>query len=225
MRIIRKNLVFICCVLIIFPLFFCACKKDSPLLDRVVELRSDIFEAKCEYFPLIANYGYSENPYMADGVISKKNYFLEFKIVGRTYSNVETYVKFTCNEKEYKVNFELDPVTHSVKAKTPVDNFDYKTFNATIYYGSEKEELTFNSILPQNTISHEYALERLSKEQKALIDSFRDQNGDFMGEITARVIVKNGAPYWYIGISTPSQTKALLIDGLTAKTLAIREIF
>ena len=225
MRIFRKNLAILCFLSFLVIVPFSACGKVNPLCDRVVDLRLAVFEATCDYFPLSATYGYKETPYVTDGVISNKEYFLEFKIVGHSYTNVQTYITLEFKGEKYKANFELNPVTHSVKAKMPIDNFNEKTFNATIYYGSEKADLTFNSILPENAITYDRALDSLIKDQKVLVDSFRDQNGNFIGEITARIIVRKGAPYWYIGLSSPSQTKALLIDGITAKTLAIREIF
>lgn len=225
MRIFRKNLAILCFLSFLVIVPFSACGRVNPLCDRVVELRSIVFEASCDYFPLSATYGYKENPYIADGVISKKEYFLEFKILGRSFTNVQTYITLELNGEKYKADFELNPITHSVKAKMPIDNFNEKSFNATIYYGSARAELTFNSIVPENAITYDHALDSLLKDQKILVDSFRDQNGTFIGEITARLIVKKGVPYWYIGISSPTQTKALLIDGITAKTLAVREIF
>ena len=225
MRKFRKNFAILCFLSFLVILPFSACGNVNPLCDRVVELRYNVYEASCDYFPLSATYGYKENPYITDGVISKKEYFLEFKIVGHSYTNVQTYITFEFNGEKYKATFELNPITHSVKAKMLIDNFDEKTFNATIYYGSEKADLTFNSILPENAITYDKALDSLVKDQKVLVDSFRDQNENFIGEITARIIVKKGAPYWYIGISSTAQTKALLIDGINAKTLAIREIF
>lgn len=225
MRNLLKKLAFVSCLLACLMVCFSGCKSQNFLLDRLVDSRVDIFEAKCDFFPLKATYGFKETPYQTDGVISNKEYYLDFKIVGHSYSNVETQILFEHEGQTYKSRFELDPVTHSVKAKILIDNFKEKSFTATIFYGSEKAEVEFKSIVPENSITLECALDALLNEQRALIDSFNDKNGVFCGEITARIIVRNSMPYWYIGISSKEHTKALLIDGTTAKTLAIREIF
>ena len=70
------------------------------------------------------------------------------------------------------------------------------------------------------------ALDFLYSDQQNLIKAFCDEKGAFNAEIYARIIVKNDKPFWYIGIASGNNNlKALLIDGFSGKTLAIREIF
>ena len=68
-------------------------------------------------------------------------------------------------------------------------------------------------------------MEILSSEQGALIETYKNENGEFSGEISERIIVKNEKPYWYVGLlNGKGGTKALLIDGLNGEILAVREI-
>ena len=81
------------------------------------------------------------------------------------------------------------------------------------------------STLPKNTISYTKALTCLQKSQAELLKTYYDSNGNFNAEITLRVLVKDSHPYWYVGLSNANGTKALLLDGLTGKVLAVKDIF
>ena len=80
------------------------------------------------------------------------------------------------------------------------------------------------STLPKGTISYKKALEYLQKNQSELVKSYYD-DGEFKAEICMRVLVKDNHPYWYIGLTNSTNTKALLIDGFSGEVLAIRDIF
>jgi hypothetical protein len=102
-----------------------------------------------------------------------------------------------------------------------LDNFDAK-----ISFGSSEEKISMTSIVPKNALPPELALEKLEKEQEALIKSFKDSEGNFNAEIYMRILVKDNKPYYYVGFASgKDKLKALLVDGITGKTLAIREIF
>ena len=79
--------------------------------------------------------------------------------------------------------------------------------------------------MPENAISYKKALESFESKQPALIQNYT-VNGTFIGEIAMRIIVKDGAPYWYLGlIDSNGKTKALLIDGTNGNILAIKDVF
>ena len=87
------------------------------------------------------------------------------------------------------------------------------------------EEVRLRSVVPPTAITCDKALEILSSEQGALIETYKNENGEFSGEISERIIVKNEKPYWYVGLlNGKGGTKALLIDGLNGEILAVREI-
>ena len=107
-----------------------------------------------------------------------------------------------------------------------VENFSKKEFSVSILSGSAPEVITLKSIVPKNTIDYKKALDFLYKDQQNLIKAFCDESGAFNAEIYARIVVKNDKPFWYVGIASGNgNLKALLIDGFSGETLAIREIF
>ena len=88
------------------------------------------------------------------------------------------------------------------------------------------ETVTMTSIIPDKTISYSTALNHLVQKQQSLVAHYTTDDGVFTAEIYARILVNDGAPYWYIGIASGNNNlKALLVDGITGEILAIREIF
>ena len=107
-----------------------------------------------------------------------------------------------------------------------VEDFDQKSFTVQVGTLEHKEQVCLNSILPQNTMSAEKALQSLYKTQKEMVDGFYDEQGNFNAEIYLRVMVKNEKAYWYIGFASGNKKlKALLIDAVNGEVLAIREVF
>ena len=206
--------------------FFTACKKVNPLYERVSELRLALYEGQSENFTLSASYGFKETPYNNDSSVGKKVYLLTFKLLGKETDGVNFSLSFNFNSQPYSANFKLNPVTHNLTASVEIDDFNEKKFSVTISGGGAPETVNLKSILPENTLDYKKALDHLYADQQPLINAYLDKNGNFNAEIYARVLVKNQKPYWYIGIASGNgNLKALLIDGFSGKTLAIREIF
>ncbi len=226
----RIKITILVCFITLFcallPLISSGCQRPNPLIEKVSELRSNVYRGECQYFTLRATYGFKETPYVSDGNLGEKVYSLEFKIEGHTSINVQTIVILERNGNEYRQEFKLDPVTHSVKAKIEIEDFSEKTFTVTVLYGSTTSTIELRSIVPENAIDYKTALESLYNEQSSLISKYLDDDKNFIGEITARILVKDNHPYWYVGLTSSSgELKALLIDGITKEVLAIREIF
>ena len=92
--------------------------------------------------------------------------------------------------------------------------------------GTDTENVQLKSTVPKNAISYSTALKYLQKNQRELIKTYCDSDGNFKGEICARIVVKDQKPYWYVGLTDKDgNLKALLIDGFNGEVLAIREIF
>ena len=224
----------LCAYLIIFSLFSlsvfcsfsCSNKKVNPLYERVSELRTHLFEGKNENFSLSACYGFKETPYENDGAVKKKVYALTFKLWEKERDGATYALSIDIDGEVYKTNFKFNPVTHNLTAQIEVENFSKKEFNVSILSGGAPEVIYLKSIVPEKTIDYKKALDFLYNDQQNLINAFCDENGNFNAEIYARIVVKNDKPFWYIGLASGSgNLKALLIDGFSGKTLAIREIF
>lgn len=218
---IRVISIFLCVILV-----FCAsCQKTNPLYDAVCELRSNLYYGISENYKLDACYGFTESATQPDGK-SEKVYAITFRLLEKEIDQADYSISMVYDQKNYSAHFKLNPITHTVTARIELENFNEKSFTVTLIKAQDKEDLTLSSTLPDGAISYKTALDCLYEKQSELIKSYIDQNGNFNAKICARIIVKEQKPYWYVGLTSASgDLKALLIDGITGETLAIREIF
>lgn len=204
----------------------CTCNTKKNLSDYVSELRTDVFEGSSDNFKLKAAYGFKENPAANDGIVGEKVYSLTFVLSGNDILNISRKIFFDCNGKEYSANFVVSAPTDSMTAIIEIDDFCLKSFDVSIITADESENITLKSIIPDNAISANEALTALESRQSALISAYKNDNGEFIGEIVERIMIKSKKAYWYIGLCDGNGgTKALLIDGSNGEILAIREIF
>lgn len=202
-----------------------SCEKKKTLNDFVSELRTDVFEGSSDNYSLKAAYGFKETPYINDGVIGEKVYSLSFVLTNKLADDVKRTIVFSFNQEEYRADFKFNPSSDSFTAGAEINEFNLKDFPVKIIAGSEAEEVRLRSVVPPTAITCDKALEILSSEQGALIETYKNENGEFSGEISERIIIKNEKPYWYVGLlNGKGGTKALLIDGLNGEILAVREI-
>ena len=222
----KKFLSIFIAVISILSIFLFGCTKVNPLISAVSELRCDLFEGSGEHFNLKACYGFKETPFNNDAKVSEKVYALTFRLSDKETDGATYTVSLYFDEKNYKADFKLNPVTDCVTAFIEIDGFNQKEFAVTVSSGGTSENIILSSIVPDGTIDYKTALDYLLSNQSELIKVYTDNDGNFNAEIYARIVVKNGAPYWYVGIASgEGNLKALLIDGFTGETLAIREIF
>ena len=204
---------------------FAGCKKENGLLEYVSELRSDVFAASSEKYDISAAYGFKEEPFLNDGKVGERVYRLNFSLKGAGTDVADRSICMAYKGEEYKSEFKLNPLTGVLSASFEIENFELKEFTASLLSGAENETLCFKSELPEGTLSLSAALTALEKAQPTLIESYKDENGNFTAEIYARVIVKDGAAFWYIGFAEGNgKLKALLVSGATGEVLAVREI-
>ena len=216
-----KLLVFILCFSF---LLFSGCKSQPTLDNFVSELRSNCYQSVDGEFSISAGYGFAEKMPNLDGKTTQRIYALVFRIKDLPNENVTYHIALNFKGKEYKSTFRINPITHTLMAIITVDSFNVNEFDVTLSYSSTNQVIKMKSTLPKGTISHSKALLYLQKHQRELINSYY-VNGEFNAEICLRVIVKDNHPYWYVGLSSPESTKALLIDGFSGEVLAIRDIF
>lgn len=212
-------------VMILFSALFCGCKKESDLTRYVSELRSDVFRGESDKIDVSAAYGFKEEPFLNDGKAGTRVYALSFTIKGAEAESADRSVVMIYNGEEYKSTFKLNPLTGVLCAHIEIEGFSLKEFSVEIVTGAERETVLFKSQLPENTMSFSSALASLEKSQPSLIQNYRNDDGEFTAEIYARVIVKDGAAFWYIGFAEGNdKLKAILLNGATGEVLAVREI-
>ncbi len=222
----KKKFIPLFLAIISLTALFVGCKKQEEATLPISELRVNLYQGKTDTTTINASYGYRETPYHADGKISEKTYALTFSCKEHLDDEISYYISFDYNGKNYKAVFQLDHAKNLLKATVPIENFSENTFDITFSHGSENEKITMNSILPENTLSAEDAIKKLREKQPSLLESMKNSEGEFEGEIYQRVIVKNGKSYWYIGLAdSAGKIKAFLLDGVSGEPLAVREIF
>lgn len=222
----KKIYIHLCLLLCAFLIILPACNTQSDLINHVSELRSDVFFGQNQTYSVKAGYGFKETPYNNDAKVSQKVYQLTFILLNRQADPATFSLTFNFKDKEYNALFKLNPISHALSATVNVEGFDLKSFEVIIRRDSDSQTVTLNSLLPADTITYQQALDNLEKNQKDLIDSYRNSDGNFCAEIYVRVLVKDQKAYYYVGFASGNQNlKALLIDGKSGKVLAVREIF
>jgi hypothetical protein len=202
------------------------CAKPFTLDSSVSELRCDLFYGESKSYSLKAGYGFKESPFINDGSVGKIVHTLNFRLLGKETDLSAYTLSLELDGQTYKTDFKLNPVKNSLTAEIEVDDFNQKEFTVTLSNSSASEKITLKSTLPENTLSYSDALLHLQKDQANLVSHYLDVDGNFNAEIYMRVIVKDQAPYWYVGFASGNeQLKALLVDGISGEVLAIREIF
>ncbi len=199
------------------------CKKADPYLNYVSELRQEIYKGYAENTEITAVYGFCETPYLNDGKTGNLIYGLTFKL-HIVPDETKRVIKFTSGDREYSAPFGLDDITSEYKATVEIKADMGKEFAAALILGDATVPVVFKSIVPDNCITYETALKTLEDKQSTLLNSYI-KDGTFAAEIYMRIFVKDGAPYWYIGIAAGNdRLKALLIDGVSGDLLAVRDI-
>ena len=220
----RKKLIFLTTIFCCFTLLF-GCQSNPTLTQHVSELRSNCYQSVDSALQITAGYGFVEENANRDGTVNKRYYLLTFRLLGTQTENVTYSLTLKHQDKDYNATFKLNPVSHGYTASIEIDDFTLNEFDVMILNGSNVQSVHMKSTVPENTISYQTALTHLQNKQSQLIGSYYDETGRFTAEICAKIIVKDAHPYWYIGLSTKANTKALLIDGFNGDLLAIRDVF
>ena len=190
------------------------CVKSAPYEEYVSDSRTDIYTGEIKGKTVTAYYGFTaEN--------GEKIYRLTF-ILPYDGDGIKRTVA-VLNEKA-TAEFSVDPVTDEYRATIETLSEYGIEFTATVSYGGNSETTVMRSVLPADTLSLTGALSVLKERQSELISLYCGENG-FNGEIIAKVFVKDGKAFWYIGLKgEDGNLKALLIDGKNGEILATRDI-
>ena len=197
------------------------CTHGSALENSIFELKKCVYLADGEY-PLKATYGFNK----AENTTTDANVYGLYFYITSPLDEVTRTVYFSLDGKDYSAKFSLNPVTNSTVAFIEIADFSESSFSVTILEGSTRTDVTLTSAIPKNTLTYTGALTALEKNQSALLDNYKTADGAFTASIIIRIIVKDGEPFWYIGLKDKKDNlKAFLLDGYSGETLAIREIF
>ena len=212
----KKLFVLFLSVFFVFSFALSGCDNTPDLTDYLTELRQDVYHGENGDISLSSAYGFNKSK--GDG------YFMTFKLNNPLDIPV-TYTLTFNHDKTYTKQFEVSPVTHSLTASIELEKFDKAEFTVDVSYGSETVTVQMQSLRPSETMGYRDALNSLKTSQPTLIQNYV-KDGLFTASICMRLSVKDGKPYYYVAFTdTDKNVKAFLLDGISAKVLAVREIF
>ena len=199
----------------------CACNKPVQYFDYVSELRSNIFLAETDGFSLRIYAVAKENPYLSDGAPRETSTRCEVYFLAPSYEK-ECILTFTVNGEKFGGEMSFDNVKSEYYYACTLDVSEQKQIDCNITYGEQELSLCAQSVLTQDTLSPEKALNGLCEAEKDFFTGMTDEYG-FAGEIYVRLLYED-APYYYVGvIGRDGKTTAFLLNGKTGKILAKRE--
>lgn len=220
MKIFKRFLIVFIVCLFFLTIFLTSCKKDN-YSDYLTELRSDIFVGEQDGLKLKATYGFT----LKEKNSQKARYYrLEFALLGNVQDFSTYTLVFDYKGLQYKSNFYLEPTSNAHICQFEITDFSEKTFVVEIVLSSERKSISMSSIVPNKTLSFEQALNTLWKNQPDLMNSYL-VDGVFNAGLIERIIVKDGKPFYYIGIRQREKLIAFLLDGYTGEELAVRNVF
>ena len=212
--------------MIIFGIFltFCGCKTNNPYINRVSELRQDIYTGTFGNDTVTAYYGYCEYPFINDGKAGEPVYGYTFKL-NAIADEIRRVAELVSDNGTLSAEFKYDDVTGEYKAKIETKTHFIKEFTIDLICGTETTKVKLTSVIPENCLNYENVLDKLAEKQKSLFAAYT-VDGNFSAEIYMRVFVKNEKPFWYVGLASGNEKlKAFLIDGYSGDLLAVRDIF
>lgn len=196
-------------------------KQTAPLRQRADGKR---FYGESEHYSLRARSGFAEKEKKHDGKAGALRDELVVTLLSETEDEAEITAEISFTGSALTEKFRLNPVTFGMNAvfeARPETN----EFEIIVTENGNRETVAMKSALPENTLSLSGALDALYANQKALVDGYM-QNNIFNGEIRAKILVRNGKTYWYMGlIDASGRTRALLIDGASGEILAAKDVF
>ena len=211
-------------VILPFACIFAGCKSNDIYVERISELKQDIYTANTEDLQISATYGFKESPFYIDNKVLDLIYGYTFKL-DIIPDEIKRSLEFSDENKTYKADFTLDDITSEYKAFIEIQKHFEKQFTVNLICGTDVKSVVLTSVVPENCMSYKKALSSLTEQQRSLFDAYT-ADGKFNAEIYMRIFVKDRTPYWYIAIAADeNKLKAMLIDGFSGELLAIKDIF
>lgn len=219
---LRKLLFLTLCLCFFFCVcVFSACKKTVDYFSYVSENRSNIFLCNTDDFSLRVYATDKESPYESNGVPCEV--FPRTELYLTAPSGVENYsVTFTVDGIAYGGELSFDNVKAEYYYFCTLDISKLQEIVCTLSWGAESVELHAVSVLDEQTITSQTALQTVLETERELFETMTDKYG-FSGEIYIRLIYED-SPYYYIGVlDRKGNTNAFLLSAQSGKILAKRQ--
>lgn len=192
------------------------CSNLERDMDRVSELRDEVFIAQTEHVRVTLITGVREEPFVTDGISGDKKDFSVLTVVPADASSLESY---TCRLKADGLTFEDELKKHPLKNSWSIE-FDARIkTECAVTLSSENyaETVMLESVKTSDFISAEKAYAVAATEL-----------GKPSGEIYIRLIenplTSSGGYYWYVAFAGENYAlKAVLLDPRTGEVAARRD--
>ena len=189
---------------------FCACSADG--MARVSERRSGYFAATSDAMTVTAVSGVRETPYETDGAIGALKPYTLITVVPAKFDVDAVYTySATIGQATYGGTLIVHPFAASFSAELDVEATD--GFTVTVTRGGEKTELVLGSVVTDDMLAYDRAIDAAKTELKP--------RGDY--EIRARIIknpLGDDGLCWHVAFYSADAQSGVLIDPLSAKILA-----
>ena len=219
-----KKVIAFCVAL--FIMSACGCKKSyCGFEDSLSELRTDYLTASCDSGKIDIATGTRENPYKIDGISEAKEEYTVITFTPTEFLPGTSYAyRAVIDGIEYTGQLVMHPFAESYSADIN-DKCDGREIPLTLTCDEQLYEMTAVSVIADNMINAERALEVAYGALKPKIDGFKS-GGKLNAELYVRIIPNpiddKGGYYWYVAVAG-STTFAVLLDPVTEEIIAKRE--
>jgi len=213
--------------LLITALIFVGCGAPAyeRLADNISELRENIFEGANENFELSIISGLREEPFMLDGIAGTTREFTLATLIPLSEISGVVKVKAIIDGTTFNGEFTKHPFaqTLSVEFATRATGSE---IILTIFYNDYEQNISAKSVLTENMIGYQKALEIAENKLRNSLEVFRE-GSVLRCEIFIRLIPNQidnvGGFHWYVAfIGSEQQIFAALIDPITMQVVATR---
>lgn len=203
-------------VLCVFLYMFSGCTSLRSDIERVSELRDEVFAAQAEGMSVTLITGIREEPFVIDGKSGEKKDFSVLTVIP-SFEQVSSSYSFELKvgEASYRGEMKRHPLKSSWSYELDVRITD--ECSVTISTLERTEELTLASVKTPDTIT----VERAYTIACAELDS---PDGEIYIRLLENPLTASGGYYWYVAfIGENYALKAVLLEPLTGEVVAKRE--
>lgn len=195
-----------------------ACSEKLNYNDYISEKRDNIYLYSCDAFEFTLYTGAREQPYATDGVRGELNAFAEAHISFKDNpSSAEIYISGAGGEMNY------DAVKKEYSLNFPEPDFSGESLGATVIADGKDYAFSADSVLYDGVMDCESALDCVREHARELFESLT-RDGEFLGEISVRLLYDDGC-YYYVGVcDRNSKINAYLLDGERGKIITQKQL-
>lgn len=216
-----KSFIVLACFIILSSTLL-GCSKSVDYTPYVSQLRLSVYQGSTQNFKVTAYAEKRETPFIPNGVVGELINVVIVKVEFLNGSPSDASLNLYYGEKTLTAPLTYNPVSEKCTATINVESLPSSpSVTVEITTGETTEKLTLSSVIFNNTISYQEAINSAVNADKELSNKLF--SGEVLAEINVRIIVGDGKNYYYVGlVEKGGNTTAYLVDGETGSVLAKR---